>query len=72
MARGSNRGIIIGLLVLVAIALVIKMYGAPDLRHVPRDARTRRRTVVQWLAHLAADLRQAVRAIRRAPGVAPS
>ena len=29
MARGSNRGIIIGLLVLVAIALLIKVYGAP-------------------------------------------
>ena len=29
MARGSNRGIIIGLVVLVAIALIIKVYGAP-------------------------------------------
>ena len=29
MARGSNKGIIIGLLVLVAIAVVVKVYGAP-------------------------------------------
>ena len=29
MSRGSNKGIIIGLLVLVAIAVLIKVYGAP-------------------------------------------
>jgi hypothetical protein len=29
MARGSNNGIIIGLLVLVAIAVIVKVYGAP-------------------------------------------
>ena len=29
MARGSNRGIIIGLVVLVAIALLVRLYGAP-------------------------------------------
>jgi hypothetical protein len=29
MARGSNKGIIIGLLVLVAIALLVRVYGAP-------------------------------------------
>jgi hypothetical protein len=29
MARGSNRGIVIALLVLVAVAVAIKLFGGP-------------------------------------------
>jgi len=29
MARGSNKGIVVGLIVLVAIAVVIKIFGSP-------------------------------------------